>query len=100
MKKAYLFLAISLLSVFISNLAIAENCIPQCDSEGKCSMECSSEAPNVTAPTVTRPPSNNGGNSCKWAFDGVCDDSTYGNAQTIVCPAFTDNSDCQVPYSR
>ena len=34
-------------------------------------------------------------NSCRWAFDGECDESRYHGNVTGACPAGTDTNDCR-----
>jgi hypothetical protein len=82
----------------------AGDCKTVCDSSGMCSMECPSEAPAITAPPVT-PPTNPtspkaSGNSCKYAYDGVCDDPLYRHAKSSACPSRTDEADCQKTMPR
>lgn len=91
---------LGLASLLFAFNAFAGECYTQCYSDGSCSTECLSEAPAVTPPPPPPPPPSNSGNSCRWAYDGECDDARYGNAKTNACPAFTDNFDCQRPYTR
>lgn len=77
----------------------AGDCKTVCDSSGTCSTECPSEAPAVTVPPISKPPEASG-NSCKHAYDGVCDDPLYGHAQSSACPPRTDEADCQKNMPR
>ena len=59
---------------------------------------CPSEAPSVTVPSIDPPThiqnSTGRANSCKYAFDGVCDDPSYAHAKYSVCRTKTDEWDC------
>lgn len=92
-------------------IAFAGDCHTVCDSGGACSTECPSQAPMVTPPDKesmgygaesavpkVSPPddivSHAPGNTCKYAYDGVCDDPSRKNSKSHACSIGSDESDC------
>ena len=96
MGKFYMFFFIltSIVITVISSEAQAGECKTVCDSQNGCSTECPSEAPLVSKPTTLIKPPKKGNNSCKYAFDGACDDMLYIQAVSNLCPPRTDEADC------
>lgn len=78
-------------SMFLGDLALAEDCTQVCDANG-CTTECSSQAPAPTPPDELAPVQV--GNTCAQAHNGVCDDQSYSPMNSGNCPIGTDQSDC------
>lgn len=81
------------LSMYFTLAVNAGECKTECFEDGSCMTSCASETPRVTPPPELGRSLGNS-NSCKYAYDGECDDISYDNARSSVCEPRTDETDC------